>query len=398
MKLPSAGTPHLTYCTNIHAGESLAEVRRNVEEYVTAVKTRVCPDQPFGVGLRLSARAAEELSAEGELASFRAMLEARDLYVFTINGFPYGEFHTGRIKEKVYLPDWLEEPRLAYTNRLASLLGRLLPDGDLEGSVSTSPGAFKPRIQGSTEELAIADRLLRHAAHLIELERSTGKTISLAIEPEPACMLETIEETVAFFERHLLSQAAGARLAALAGIAEQRAEEAIRRHLGVCFDACHMAVEFEEPEGALLRLEAAGIRIGKVQISAGLELSMMSEALRAFDDGVYLHQVVAKCDGQLARYFDLSDAFAAGPQKPAGDCLFRVHFHVPLFRETFGPFAGTQPYLRRVLAVLRDRPLSSHLEVETYTWDVLPREFRREGIVDAIAREVDWVQGQMSAR
>jgi sugar phosphate isomerase/epimerase len=397
MKLGSAGEPHLTYCTNIHAGESFAEVRRNVEKLVTKVKREVSPDTPFGVGLRLSARAAEELSQGDATGEFGSLLNESGLYVFTINGFPYGEFHSGRVKEKVYLPDWLEDSRLDYTNQLAALLARLLPnEPGLEGSVSTSPGAFKPRVRGEKDVASMADRMLRHAAYLHRLRETTGKTVTLAIEPEPECLLETIDETIAFFQRYLLSLNACRRMAELLGISPQQAEEALVRHLGVCFDACHMAVEFEDPDSAFERLDRAGIRIGKVQISAGLELETLSDALRAFDDGVYLHQVVHRGEAGLTRYLDLLEAFARDKPGVSSSGLYRVHFHVPLFREELGPFRGTQRYLSRVLAILRERPLCSHLEVETYTWSVLPEEFRREGIVDAVSRELKWVMGQMS--
>src|SRR5262249_2767953 len=153
------------------------------------------------------------------LPEFASQLEESGLYVFTINGFPYGEFHTGRVKEKVYLPDWLSDARLDYTNELASLLARLLPDAPgLEGSVSTSPGAFKPRVSGEQDVASMADRMLRHAAFLHRLHETTGKIVSLAIEPEPECLLETIDETVAFFQGHLFSSEACKRLAELAGI------------------------------------------------------------------------------------------------------------------------------------------------------------------------------------
>jgi hypothetical protein len=218
MRLGSAGAPHLTYCTNIHPGETLGEVRANVEKLVTGVKRGVARETPFGVGLRLSGQAAAELARGDALADFASMLKESGLYVFTINGFPYGEFHTGRVKEKVYLPDWLDDSRLDYTNQLASLLAQLLPDQPgLEGSVSTSPGAFKPRVLDDRDVASMADRMLRHAAYLHRLHETTGKIISLAIEPEPECMLETIDETVAFFQRHLFSSSV-ARHRARAGV------------------------------------------------------------------------------------------------------------------------------------------------------------------------------------
>jgi sugar phosphate isomerase/epimerase len=396
MRLASAGRPHLGYCTNIHPGESLAEVRQNLERHVVEVKRLVAPTVPMGVGLRLSARAARELSQPGKVAELGEFLREQGLYVFTINGFPYGEFHKGRVKEQVYLPDWLDDARLAYSDQLAGLLAELMLGHDLEqGTVSTSPGAFKPCVPSSREAGQIAQRMRRHAVFLAELEARTGKTISLAIEPEPACQLETIEETIAFFEQHLFARASVRETAQMSGTSEAQAERLLRRHLGICFDTCHMAVEFEPAEAALNRLIAAGIHIGKVQISAGLQTHALTPELSAFDDGVYLHQVVRRAAGTLERYVDLADAFAANASQVHTDAMFRVHFHVPLFLEALGPFQSTQPYVREVLAILRQRSLCQHLEVETYTWDVLPPVYRSESIVAAVARELHWVMAEL---
>jgi sugar phosphate isomerase/epimerase len=403
LKLSSAGQPHLTYCTNIHAGETWAEVRANLERYVVAVKSRVAPDRPFGVGLRLSAQAAESLAEPRQLEEFRGFLDAHGLYVFTINGFPYGTFHGVRVKEEVYLPDWLDPARLAYTDRLATLLADLLPVApELEGSVSTAPGAFKARVGGPADVERMADMMLRHLATLHRIRERTGKVVSLALEPEPCCHLETVAETVAFFERHLFTHAAVKRLGELTGLDAGRSEAFIRHHLGVCFDACHMAVEFEDVDAALGALRAAGIRIGKIQISAGLKVLLEPrdteslQALRPFAEGVYLHQVVERRRGALTRYLDLPEALAVAAEAPDEAREWRIHFHVPLFREHLGRFLNTQDYLRTLLAILRGEPASLHLEVETYTWDVLPEEYRREDIVVAVARELEWVLAQMA--
>ncbi len=401
MRLAAAGRPHLTYCTNIHAGETWPEVRANLERYVLGVKARVAPDRPFGVGLRLSAQAAQTLAAPDLLAELRAWLDAQGLYVFTINGFPYGAFHGTRVKEAVYLPDWTDEARVAYTDRLATLLAGLLPDG-ADGTVSTVPGGFRGPATGEADLDRMADGMLRHAAALHALRARTGRTVALAVEPEPFCVMETVAETVTFFEQRLFSADACARLQALTGVAGGEAGAALRRHLTVCFDACHMAVEFEPPAQALRRFAAAGIRIGKVQVSAGLRVTFDGqdrealEALRPFAEGVYLHQVVERRGDRLTRYLDLPLALAAASDGGAGRREWRIHFHVPLFRERLGRFENTQAYLRDLLAILAREPICPHLEVETYTWDVLPEEYRREDTVTAVAREVQWVAGRMA--
>ena len=403
MRLAAPGRPHLTYCTNIHPGESWEEVRANLERYVLAVRTRVAPDREFGIGLRLSARAAEALAEPRELDAFREFLDRHALYVFTLNGFPHGVFHGVRVKEAVYLPDWLDEARLAYTDRLATLLAALLPaEPDLEGSVSTVPGAFRARVRGEADVARMADHMLRHVATLHRIREDTGKTIALALEPEPCCYLETVGETVAFFERWLFSRPAVLRFAELAGLDRTAAEPALRRHAGVCLDACHMAVQFEEPRAALDAVRAAGIRIAKVQLSAGLAVrfdgadAAILRALRPFAEGVYLHQVVERRDGRLTRYLDLPAALGAAAAAEPGAREWRVHFHVPLFRGELGPFRNTQGVLRELLGVLGREARCAHLEIETYTWEVLPEEYRSEDIVTAVTRELQWVLETLS--
>ena len=178
------GRGHLTYCSNIHPGESWAEVRANLERYVPAVRDQLAPGKPFGVGLRLSAQSARELSVASAMEEFRDFLARNRLYVFTLNGFPYGTFHGARVKEDVYLPDWRDDERLRYTDQLADLLVQLLPPG-MEGSISTVPGAFKPSVKDDADVERMSANMLRHVAHLIDLEARTGVRIALALEPEP---------------------------------------------------------------------------------------------------------------------------------------------------------------------------------------------------------------------
>lgn len=406
MRLRCAGAPLLTYCTNIHPGESWAEVRANLERYVPAVKRRVSPEAPFAVGLRLSARAVEELLAPGEIERLRAFLAENDLSVPTLNGFPHGVFHGTAVKEAVYRPDWLEPARLSYSNMLADVLAALLPEGG-RGTVSTVPGAFRPRVAAAGAGAAerMAESLVAHAAHLHDLRERTGKTVLLALEPEPFCHLETAADAVAFFEEHLFSRAAATLFASTSGAALSAAEEALRRHLGVCYDACHGAVELEDPAAALGALGRAGITVGKIQVSAGLEVDFeagdrraLLGALRPFAEGVYFHQVVARTAWGIESTLDLPEAIAAAASDPVLlDRLltWRIHFHVPIFREALGPFRSTQPFLRDLLAIVVDRAVCDVLEVETYTWDVLPAEHRIGAIDEAIARELLWARGRL---
>jgi sugar phosphate isomerase/epimerase len=398
VRLGASGA-HLTYCSNIHPGETWAAVRSNLERYFTAVHARVAPDAEFGVGLRLSAQAAHELAEPAAFEEFADFLRRRRLYVFTINGFPYGTFHDARVKEAVYLPDWRDPERLRYTDQLADLLARLLPaEPGLEGSVSTVPGAYKPEVRGEDDVEKMADNMLRNVAHLIEIERRTGRRITLAIEPEPCCYLETIDEAVTFFLKHVFGAHSVRRLADLAGIGHQAAADALHERIGLCLDLCHAAVEFEDPSQCLRDLAAAGIRVHKLQISAGLQLPALTDdalvSLRGFNDPVYLHQVVERGPGGVRRFVDLPEAFASLKDDPHGR-EWRVHFHVPIFLDRLEAFSSTQFFIRNMLERHRREPISSHLEVETYTWNVLPEGLRSVPIEDAVARELNWVRGQL---
>jgi sugar phosphate isomerase/epimerase len=385
---------HLTYCSNIHPGESWADVRANIERFFPAVRDQVAPGKSFGIGLRLSARAARELGSGEALAEFRDFMARNNLYVFTINGFPYGTFHGTRVKEEVYLPDWRDEERLRYTDELADLLAQLLPEGVI-GSISTVPGAFKPAMHNGADVERIADNMVRHVAKLVEIKRRTGKHIALAIEPEPHCYLETIDESVRFFKRHLFGADAVRRLSELTGLDRQAAGTALRDHVGLCLDLCHAAVEFEDPAACIADLERAGILVTKLQISAGLRLPELTReavtALKQFDDPVYLHQVVEEGPNGIRRYADLPEALATATGKADGR-EWRVHCHVPIFMDDLGAFSSTRSFISEVLDIHRLRPISPHLEVETYTWNVLPEHLRAGGMEKAIARELNWVK------
>ena len=399
MQLALPGNPHLTYCTNIHAGETWAEIEAKLAKHVPEVKRLVSPNAPMGVGLRLSGAAAGELCELARLAAFADFLAANELYVFTINAFPYGAFHGRAVKEKVYEPDWREDERLAFTNRCADILSALLPDGQ-SGSVSTVPGAFKARVSEPSDVTRMAGQMIAHAAHLHEIADRTGKTIALALEPEPCCFLETTEEAIGFFERELLSPNAVALMTRLSGLSADEAAAALRRHLGLCFDVCHAAVQFEDIGASLDRVERTGIMIAKLQLSSALNVSPVNGSterlLAPFDDGIYLHQTVERSACGLTRHVDLDRAFAALRRGESGG-EWRVHCHVPVFLEDFEGLGSTQGALKDALAHCREREVSPHLEIETYTWSVLPPALRDGDLSADIAREVQWVRSQLRA-
>jgi sugar phosphate isomerase/epimerase len=371
-----AGRFHLTYCTNIHAGEEWPDVREAISLVLPRVRRHLGTSGPFGIGLRLSASASATLAAPAALAEFQQFLRDTDHYVFTINGFPYGAFHGARVKEQVYLPDWRDARRVAYSNQLADILAALLPDDVPTGSVSTVPGAFKPHLTGAHDVEAVAQGIRTHAAHLAALESRTGRLIRLALEPEPSCLLETVDETCEFFERYL-------------------PDPATRRYVGVCVDTCHMAVEFEDPSRLLSTFATAGVDVVKVQISSALDVRAAEmKALVPFAEDTYLHQVVAKRGDSVQRFVDLPEALASSTTLAGGDGC-RVHFHVPLFLGHVGALATTQPFVSSFLKALRENPVCDQLEVETYTWDVLPAEYRTLDVAEAIARELDWVRTEL---
>src|SRR5579859_1357386 len=242
---------HLAYCTNVHPGETWAETFASLNRWTLVVKDRLHSNGAYAIGLRLSDLASRELSEPDQLLQFQKWLERHGCYVFTINGFPYGRFHGARVKEQVYRPDWTSPDRLDYTNRLFDLLARLLPAG-LEGSVSTLPGSFKEFIREPAQVQIIRDNLWSCVEHIAQLSEQTGHLLHLGLEPEPLGLFENSLETATFFDQ-LREQHQG--------------DTRLDRHLGVNYDTCHFAVEYEQPQPAISRLRAHGIRLSKIHLS-----------------------------------------------------------------------------------------------------------------------------------
>ncbi|PTY03854.1 hypothetical protein DB347_21770 [Opitutaceae bacterium EW11] len=381
---------HLAYCTNVHRGETWPETIAALERHTLPLRRRVAAGQPFAIGLRLGARAASELAESSNLDAFRRWLDRHDCYVFTINGFPFGSFHGTRVKEQVYAPDWSSPERLAYTCRLFELLAALAPRGG-SASVSTVPGSFKRFV---AEEPGRRDAIFRNLTDcgrfVASLSEKTEVDLHLGLEPEPCCLFETTDETVAFFAEWRESEPAADA-------------EGLLRRVGVNYDCCHLAVEFESATASLDRLATAGLRLSKLHLSSALRVRPDADgrrALQAFVEPVYLHQVVARRSGEtqaLRRYQDLPDALADSTGTSA-DEEWRVHFHIPLHAAPHEPFRDTRDHLLAALDWLQAHPKAcSHLEMETYTWEVLPPELRVP-IDEQLAREYDWTLAALRER
>ena len=362
----------LTYCTNIHPGESWADVMANLNGHALAVKAAVSADEKFPLGLRISYQAASEITP-ADIADFRRWCDVHDCYLLTINGFPFGTFHNQPVKEKVYEPDWRSRARVDYTKRLADL-AVALSTRTAPLSISTVPVAYKP-VFSEADWPIVYQHIVEVLQHLQHIHQMTGITIRLAFEPEPCCVLETIDETVDFFAQLALP-------------------ENLTPFVGICFDACHQAVEFEDPAQCLQKLAQADIAIAKVQVSSALrargdEIS----ALLEFDEPVYLHQAVVRqgADQPLHRFTDLPTLSAFLDRAPQPEEC-RVHFHVPIFIDHLGVCGTTRFFLEQLLPLLSpDIPL----EVETYSFKALPEHLRSGTLEESICRELQWVQTQL---
>jgi hypothetical protein len=266
-------------------------------------------------------------------------------------------------------------------------------------SIQTAPLAFKPKVAGRADVEAFTRKVLEVAAHLVRLEQRTGRTITLGIEPEPYCFLETTGETIAYFEEHLYAGAAARTLAAAAGIPVSDAHVALRRHLGIVFDICHQAVEYEDITASLQALVDAGVPVVKLQEAAALDVPEVTDevvdALRPYAETVYLTQTIERRGDELVRYLNVQDAFAAWEADP-GPRAWRIHIHVPVFLDDLGRFRSTRFAIADALRVHRATPLSGQLEIETYTWDMLPESLKTGDIVEYVCRELEWVQGQLA--
>lgn len=391
---------HLTYSTLVHPGDTWDQMWSSLQTYAPAVKRKVAPDQPFGVSLRLAAASAFTLSAdEAARRKLTGFLGQQGLYVYTVNAFPYGPFKGQRVMEQVYEPDWATQERTVYTMTVADVLAQIT-EPDVSPSIQTAPLAFKPNVSGSGYIDTMTRNLLRVLAHLADLEARTGRRVKVALEPEPYCFLETTEETVRYFEDRIYSASGRAFLAELTGRPLSDVEGLLRRHLGVVFDICHQSVEYEDIAGSLHRLTGAGIPVFKLQEAAALWVPEVTDdavrELERFTDTIYLSQTTERRDGELRRFLNLRDAIDAWRSSPRGKREWRTHIHVPVFLDDLGAFRTTRSGIEAALAVHAATPLSDHLEIETYTWDVLPAHLKTGDITEYVSREIEWVRDALT--
>ena len=396
-----ASSSHLSYCTNIHPGETWRDVYEQLQTYVPGIKKNLCPADRFGLGLRLSNQASQELFEDGNLEDFKRWLDQENVYVFTMNGFPYGGFHGQKVKDLVHQPDWTTIDRINYTNRLFNILASLLPHDISEGSISTSPLSYKHWHTTTEQQKMVLQKSTDHVAkvvgELIRLKETTGKTMHLDIEPEPDGVLENSREVLDYFNQWLLPLGSK-QLQENFGISSHQAETALREHIQLCYDICHFAVAYEDHQKVIDTFEKEGWKIGKMQISAALKANLtrnpgarhlVRQAFEQFNESTYLHQVVAKKgDGTFIQYPDLEEGLA--DFNHSGVTEWRTHFHVPIFLPEYQALQSTQDDIKDVLAIWKEKPFTRHLEVETYTWEVLPQDMQMD-LASSIQREVQWV-------
>jgi len=398
MKLTSG---HLSYCTNIHSGESWKDHFSALKENFPYIRKAVCSDQAMGIGLRLSNSASLDIQSAEELKEFKEWLTVNNAYVFTMNGFPYGDFHHAVVKDNVHAPDWTTKERVDYTIRLFNTLAKLLPEG-MEGGISTSPLSYRfwfpDKDDFKNAVLTSTKNIIEIAEELIRIRQNTGVKMHLDIEPEPDGILESATEFIDWFESVLMplsKQILPGRL----NISPEEAELLIKEHICLCYDVCHFAIGYESHSEVIELLGSKGIRVGKIQISAALKADLpldpelrsgIAAAFANYNEATYLHQVVArKDDGLLMRYRDLPEALSDYTNPLVRE--WRAHFHVPVFIRELGLLQSTQEDIIEVLKIQKSRPFTEHMEVETYTWEVLP-EALKAPIGESIVRDLNWVK------
>ena len=404
----------LGYCSNLHAGESVRAIRAGLEEFTLPLKQRLGVTGAFGVGLYLPAPAARHLASEEgseDLAEWIAFCGGEGIDPFTFNAFPYGDFQQDGLKEAVYEPLWSEIERGQYTFCVAQVAQALqagLPFSDPRShiSISTHPGAHVSQVDGTAGLHACSRGLAAAVLSLVQTQREDAPPVVLSVEAEPWAIAG---DSLALAEYLVVVAVRAAALLRDQGqVASNEAERLVAQHLGTCLDACHSAVEFETVEAAL-RLAASQGPLGKLQYSSALRLRQPAAhapgqaALLGLDEARFLHQVNGrpKRVGQaLLRAEDLPalrTALQDPAQAPAWQACdeWRCHFHVPVDMPHFEGLETTRDYADKILLGLLAAPETwrtqeLHVEIETYTWSVLPG-VQEGSVLDGMQAEYEHV-------
>ncbi|AMV34733.1 hypothetical protein VN12_21585 [Pirellula sp. SH-Sr6A] len=404
---PQKASVRTGYCTNVHAGRDLNTVLETLKKFSVPVRDLLhrTPDSPrptqdLGLGLWFSEVSAREALLPGSLDTLRRFLASESLHAFTLNGFPQGDFHEPIVKHRVYQPTWYQSARLEYTWSLAELLHQLLPP-DAIGTISTLPIAWGAPPLTANQIERVCQQWSELARRLHALREQTGRTILIAIEPEPGCIFSDSQSFRRFYVESFLPS-----------LSSESEREIARRHVTLCHDICHAAVMYEDQAIELSQTFEVGIRVGKVQVSSALDVPWHSmdqgdrdqawKQLHAFAEDRYLHQTHVQAGGHRTLYEDLPDLLVKQGAAPT-DSQWRIHFHVPIYQSSFGALQSTQSEIERCLDVLvprigTDHFPAGHFEVETYAWTVLPEEWRQRSLSEGIAKELSWFERLLDAK
>ena len=374
------------YCSNVHAGSNLDETIGNLKKYTLKVKQIVSPLEPMGVGLWLSAKSAHAINSENRLSEFKGFLDESGLVPFTFNGFPYGDFHAPVVKHKVYQPDWSDRQRFDYTIELANILSHLTDEG-AHASISTLPLGWLQTSRNDWPYGQAAQQLLELVESLRGLEEETGRYITVALEPEPGCLLDTAKDVVSFFNNYLLGKGS---------------DETVLRYLGVCHDICHTAVMFDGQRETIKAYADAGIKIFKVHVSSAIEVDFAGlpaeskaialKQLQSFHEPKYLHQTCIRKGNQTLFYEDLVNAIEAEETS----FVWRSHFHVPIYLDTMDLLRATGNDIIEGMGAIKDHCDCNAFEIETYAWGVLPQQLQTGNLAEGIAAELKWFEETFS--
>ena len=408
MNVPSSNTPVRTgYCTNVHAGRDLQTVLETRNRFAVPVRQKLqaqsnsaSESRSLGLGLWFSEISAREALQPSSLDKLKDFLSSQSLAVFTLNGFPQGDFHEPVVKHRVYLPTWYAPSRLEYTWNLVQLLHELLPPGEI-GTISTLPIAWGTPSLSAEQTEQVCRQWGELANRLHALYEQTGRLIQIAIEPEPGCVFTDSPSFRSFYLESFLPS-----------LPSEKEREIARRHITLCHDICHAAVMLEDQSTELAKTFEAGIQVGKVQVSSAIDIPWRSmdpsrreqawRQLSGFAEDRYLHQTNVQQGDKTTLHEDLPQLLKEQSTAP-NDSNWRIHFHVPIFQPTFGALGSTQSEIERCLDVLlpqagREAFPSGHFEVETYAWTVLPEEYRQGALSDGIAKEMAWFEDLLRAK